>query len=194
MAQEKLFLVTHIDQGIHHLQTSRLILRNWKQNDIEPFAILNSDPRVCEFLPNVLSQEETLTSVIKIQSHFKKHAFGLFAVELISTKTFIGFVGLKYFSFDSHFTPSVELAWRLSWKNWGQGLATEAAQKVTQYGFETLGLPEILAITAKNNQGSRRVMEKLGMFTNEDENFLHPQLEYSHPLAEHVLYRFHDKK
>jgi len=194
MAQEKLFLVTHIDQGIHHLQTSRLILRNWKQNDIEPFAILNSDPRVCEFLPNVLSQEETLTSVIKIQSHFKKHAFGLFAVELISTKTFIGFVGLKYFSFDSHFTPSVELAWRLSWDNWGQGLATEAAQKVTQYGFETLGLPEILAITAKNNQGSRRVMEKLGMFTNEDENFLHPQLEYSHPLAEHVLYRFHDKK
>ena len=106
MAQEKLFLVTHIDQGIHHLQTSRLILRNWKQNDIEPFAILNSDPRVCEFLPNVLSQEETLTSVIKIQSHFKKHAFGLFAVELISTKTFIGFVGLKYFSFDSHFTPA----------------------------------------------------------------------------------------
>jgi len=194
MAQEKLFLVTHIDQGIHHLQTSRLILRNWKQNDIEPFAILNSDPRVCEFLPNVLSQEETLTSVIKIQSHFKKHAFGLFAVELISTKTFIGFVGLKYFSFDSHFTPSVELAWRLSWENWGQGLATEAAQKVTQYGFETLGLPEILAITAKNNQRSRRVMEKLGMFTNEDENFLHPQLEYSHPLAEHVLYRFHDKK
>ena len=194
MAQEKLFLVTHIDQGIHHLQTSRLILRNWKQNDIEPFAILNSDPRVCEFLPNVLSQEETLTSVIKIQSHFKKHAFGLFAVELISTKTFIGFVGLKYFSFDSHFTPSVELAWRLSWENWGQGLATEAAQKVTQYGFETLGLPEILAITAKNNQRSRRVMEKLGMFTNEDENFLHPQLEYSHPLAEHVLYRFHDKE
>ena len=194
MAQEKLFLVTHIDQGIHHLQTSRLILRNWKQNDIEPFAILNSDPRVCEFLPNVLSQEETLTSVIKIQSHFKKHAFGLFAVELISTKTFIGFVGLKYFSFDSHFTPSVELAWRLSWENWGQGLATEAAQKVTQYGFETLGLPEILAITAKNNQRSRRVMEKLGMFTNEDENFLHPQLEYSHPLAEHVLYRFNDKE
>ena len=194
MAQEKLFLVTHIDQGIHHLQTSRLILRNWKQNDIEPFAILNSDPRVCEFLPNVLSQEETLSSVMKIQSHFKKHAFGLFAVELISTKTFIGFVGLKYFSFDSHFTPSVELAWRLSWENWGQGLATEAAQKVTQYGFETLGLPEILAITAKRNQRSRRVMEKLGMFTNEDENFLHPQLEYSHPLAEHVLYRFHDKK
>ena len=194
MAQEKLFLVTHIDQGIHHLQTSRLILRNWKQNDIEPFAILNSDPRVCEFLPNVLSQEETLSSVLKIQSHFKKHAFGLFAVELISTKTFIGFVGLKYFSFDSHFTPSVELAWRISWENWGQGLATEAAQKVTQYGFETLGLPEILAITAKNNQRSRKVMEKLGMFTNEDENFLHPQLEYSHPLAEHVLYRFHDKK
>ena len=194
MAQEKLFLVTHIDQGIHHLQTSRLILRNWKQNDIEPFAILNSDPRACEFLPNVLSQEETLTSVIKIQSHFKKHAFGLFAVELISTKTFIGFVGLKYFSFDSHFTPSVELAWRLSWENWGQGFATEAAQKVTQYGFKTLGLPEILAITAKNNQRSRRVMEKLGMFTNEDENFLHPQLECSHPLAEHVLYRFHDKK
>ena len=85
-------------------------------------------------------------------------------------------------------------AWRLSWKNWGHGLATEAAQKVTQYGFETLGLPEILAITAKRNRRSRRVMEKLGMFTNEDENFLHPQLEHNHPLSEHVLYRFRNNK
>ena len=194
MAWKNPFVVTHADQDIHQLKTSRLILRNWRQTDIRPFAILNSDPRVCEFLPNILTYEETVTSVTKIESHFKEYGFGLFAVELISTKTFIGFVGLKYFSFDSHFTPSVELAWRLSWKNWGHGLATEAAQKVTQYGFETLGLPEILAITAKNNQRSRKVMEKLGMFTNEDENFLHPQLEYSHPLAEHVLYRFHDKK
>ena len=87
MAQEKLFVVIPIDQGIHQLQTSRLILRNWKQKDIEPFAILNSDPRAWEFLPNILSREETLTSVKKIQSHFKKHAFGLFAVELISTKS-----------------------------------------------------------------------------------------------------------
>ena len=194
MAWKNPFVVTHADQDIHQLKTSRLILRNWRQTDIRPFAILNSYPRVCEFLPNILTYEETVTSVTKIESHFKEYGFGLFAVELISTKTFIGFVGLKYFSFDSHFTPSVELAWRLSWENWGQGLATEAAQKVTQYGFETLGLPEILAITAKNNQRSRKVMEKLGMFTNEDENFLHPQLEYSHPLAEHVLYRFHDKK
>lgn len=186
--------MTHADQDIHQLKTSRLILRNWRQTDIRPFAILNSDPRVCEFLPNILTYEETVTSVTKIESHFKEYGFGLFAVELISTKTFIGFVGLKYFSFDSHFTPSVELAWRLSWENWGQGLATEAAQKVTQYGFETLGLPEILAITAKRNQRSRRVMEKLGMFTNEDENFLHPQIEYNHRLSEHVLYRFRNNK
>ena len=186
--------MTHADQDIHQLRTSRLILRNWRQTDIQPFTILNSDPRVCEFLPNILTYEETVTSVTKIESHFKEYGFGLFAVELISTKTFIGFVGLKYFSFDSHFTPSVELAWRLSWKNWGHGLATEAAQKVTQYGFETLGLPEILAITAKRNQRSRRVMEKLGMFTNEDENFLHPQLEHNHPLSEHVLYRFRNNK
>ena len=186
--------MTHADQDIHQLKTSRLILRNWRQTDIRPFAILNSDPRVCEFLPNILTYEETVTSVTKIESHFKEYGFGLFAVELIRTKTFIGFVGLKYFSFDSHFTPSVELAWRLSWENWGQGLATEAAQKVTQYGFETLGLPEILAITAKRNQRSRRVMEKLGMFTNEDENFLHPQIEYNHRLSEHVLYRFRNNK
>ena len=194
MAWKNPFVVTHADQDIHQLKTSRLILRNWRQTDIRPFAILNSDPRVCEFLPNILTYEETVTSVTKIESHFKEYGFGLFAVELISTKTFIGFVGLKYFSFDSHFTPSVELAWRLSWKNWGHGLATEAAQKVTQYGFEMLGLPEILAITAKRNQRSRRVMEKLGMFTNEDENFLHPQLEHNHPLSEHVLYRFRNNK
>ena len=86
MAQEKLFVVIHIDQGIHQLQTSRLILRNWKQKDIEPFAILNSDPRVCEFLPNILSREETLTSVKKIQSHFKKHAFALLLLSSLTQK------------------------------------------------------------------------------------------------------------
>ena len=130
MAQEKLFVMTQTDQEIHQLQTSRLILRNWRRKDIEPFAMLNSDPRVCEFLPTILSREETVTS----------------------------------------------------------------AKKVTQYSFEALGLPETLPIPAKNNQRSRTVMDKLEMFTNEDENFLHPQLEYSHPVTEHVLYRFNDKE
>ena len=175
--------------NMHRIETPRLILRNWRKEDIEPFSLLNGDPRVCEFLPNVITRKETLASVEKIQLHFKEFGFGLFAAELRSTKKFIGFVGLKYFSFHAPFTPNIELAWRLSWEHWGKGLATEAALKVTQYGFETLKLPEILAITAKNNKRSWRVMEKLGMLSNPEENFLHPQLDHLHPLSEHVLYR-----
>ena len=176
--------------NIQNLETARLILRNWQREDIEPFALLNADPRVCEFLPNVLTRKETLASLNKIQSHFKEFSFGLFAVELRATNKFIGFVGLKYFSFDAHFTPNVELAWGLSWEYWGKGLATEAARRVTRYGFECLKLPEILAITAKNNKRSCRVMEKLGMKSNPEENFMHPQLDHEDPLSEHVLYRF----
>jgi len=175
---------------IQNLNTPRLILRNWKRDDIEPFVLLNADPRVCEFLPNLITREETLASLDKIQSHFRDFGFGLFAVELRSANKFIGFVGLKYFSFDAHFTPNVELAWRLSWEHWGKGLATEAARRVTRYGFECLKLPEILAITAKNNKRSWRVMEKLGMKSNPKENFKHPQLDHQDPLSEHVLYRF----
>ncbi len=141
MAYQKKFVVNN-ETYIENLETPRLILRKWKREDIEPFALLNADPRVCEFLPNVITREETLASLDKIQSHFNDFGFGLFAVELRSTNKFIGFVGLKYFSFDAHFTPNVELAWRLSWKYWGQGLATEAAKNVTQYGFECLKLPE----------------------------------------------------
>ena len=189
MAYQKKFVVNN-ETYIENLETPRLILRNWKREDIEPFALLNADPRVCEFLPNVITREETLASLDKIQSHFNDFGFGLFAVELRSTNKFIGFVGLKYFSFDAYFTPNVELAWRLSWEYWGQGLATEAAKKVTRYGFECLKLPEILAITAKNNKRSWRVMEKLGMTSNPEENFMHPQLDHRDPLSEHVLYRF----
>ena len=116
MAYQKKFVVNN-ETYIENLETPRLILRNWKQEDIEPFALLNADPRVCEFLPNVITREETLASLDKIQSHFRDFGFGLFAVELRSTNKFIGFVGLKYFSFDAHFTPNVELAWRLSWES-----------------------------------------------------------------------------
>ena len=96
--------------NIHRIETPRLILRNWRKEDIEPFSLLNGDPRVCEFLPNVITRKETLASVEKIQSHFKEFGFGLFAAELRSTKKFIGFVGLKYFSFHEPFTPNIELA------------------------------------------------------------------------------------
>ena len=91
---------------IQNLNTQRLILRNWKREDIEPFALLNADPKVCEFLPNLITRKETLASLDEIQLHFRDFGFGLFAVELRSSNKFIGFVGLKYFSFDAHFTPA----------------------------------------------------------------------------------------
>jgi RimJ/RimL family protein N-acetyltransferase len=102
---------------------------------------------------------------------------------------FIGFVGLSRPSFSAHFTPCVEIGWRLSHEHWGHGYATEAARAAAWDGFERVGLREIVSFTAVANQRSRRVMQLLGMHRLEHEDFDHPLLPQGHPLRRHVLYR-----
>src|SRR5215469_20632 len=129
------------------LQTERLILRTWRQSDREPFARLNADPVVMEFFPACLSRAESDEAVDRIEAHFRRHGFGLFAVELRAEQAFIGFTGLSVPRFEAHFTPCVEIGWRLAKKYWGQGLATEAAHAAVRYGFDTIGLQEIVSFT-----------------------------------------------
>lgn len=173
------------------IETPRLILRNWQDSDRAPFAKMNADPRVMEFFPAPLTRQQSDALVAKIETHFRKHGFGPYAAELRPKGTFVGFIGLSVPSFHAHFTPCVEIGWRLARTVWGQGLATEGAQAALKYGLDTLGLKEIVSFTVPANLRSRRVMEKLGMTHDPAEDFDHPQLPPGHPLRRHVLYRLH---
>jgi RimJ/RimL family protein N-acetyltransferase len=171
------------------IQTERLRLRRWLPADREPFAALNADPRVVEYLPAALSREESDARAARIEAHFDRHGFGLWAVEILQVAPFAGFVGLGIASFEAPFTPCVEISWRLAASYWGHGYATEGARAVLAFGFEALQLEEIVSFTVPNNLRSRRVMERIGMIHNPADDFEHPGLPAGHWLRRHVLYR-----
>jgi RimJ/RimL family protein N-acetyltransferase len=171
------------------LRTERLILRLWRPEDREPFAAMNADPRVMEYFPALQSRDESDATVARIEAHFEKHGFGLWAVEIVDGAPFAGLLGLCYPRFEAHFTPCVEIGWRLAAEHWGHGYATEGARAALAYGFDSLKLTETVAMTAPHNLRSRRVMEKLGMTRRPGDDFDHPMLAPEHPLRRHVLYR-----
>jgi RimJ/RimL family protein N-acetyltransferase len=171
------------------LRTARLRLRRWRTADRIPFAALNADPRVMEFFPALLSRAQSDQLATRIEQHFERHGFGLWAVEIPRVASFAGFIGLSVPAFDAHFTPCVEIGWRLSAEHWHSGYATEGARAVLAFGLETLTLSEIVSFTVPANQRSRRVMERIGMARDPADDFEHPGLPAGHPLRRHVLYR-----
>jgi RimJ/RimL family protein N-acetyltransferase len=173
----------------HEIRTERTCLRRWRAVDREPFARINADPRVAEFLHDPLTREQSDAMIDRIEAHFTERGFSLWAVELPGISLLAGCLGLQVPRFEAHFTPCVEIAWRLAPEHWGRGFATEAARAVLAFGFEVLGLPEIVSFGVRENQRSRRVMERLGMTTDPREDFDHPALDVGHPLSRHVLYR-----
>ncbi|HEX4999241.1 MAG TPA: GNAT family N-acetyltransferase [Terriglobia bacterium] len=171
------------------LETDRLLLRRWKDSDREPFAAMNANPRVMEFFPSCLSREESDEFIDRAESHFDIHGFGLFATELKADHAFIGFIGLHVATFQAHFTPCVEIGWRIAEPYWGRGLATEGAREVIRFAFEHLRLDSLVSFTAPENMASRRLMEKLGMTHDPAEDFDHPRLPEGHRLRRQALYR-----
>jgi RimJ/RimL family protein N-acetyltransferase len=153
--------------------TDRLKLRAWRHTDREPFATLNADPRVTEHFPSTLSREESDALVDNIVAKFEKHGFGFWAVEVPGVAAFVGFIGLSVPNFETHFTPCVEVGWRLSREHWNHGYATEGAEAALRFGFQTLQLDQIVAFTVPGNVRSRRVMEKIGMAHNPADDFDH---------------------
>ena len=171
------------------LRTERLWLRRWRAEDRPLMARINADPRVVEFLPGPLSPEESDARLDRIEAHFAEHGFGLWAVEVPGVTPLAGFVGLSVPRFEAHFTPCVEIGWRLDADLWNRGYATEGALAVLKFGFTALGLEEIVSFTVPANLRSRRVMEKIGMTHSPADDFDHPLLPASHRLSRHVLYR-----
>ena len=171
------------------IETERLLLRRWKESDREPFARMNADPLVMEFLGPLLSREQTGALIERAENHFDKHGFGPYAVELRETGEFAGFVGISVPTFQAHFTPCVEIGWRLKSESWGQGYATEGARRVVRHAFFEIGLNNLVSFTAEANLRSRHVMDKLGMSHIEEDDFDHPRVPAGSPLRRHVLYR-----
>ena len=175
--------------GVPILTTPRLRLRQWREEDLAPFAALNADPQVMEFFPKTLTRAESDAVAGRIRDHFARHGFGFWAVEAPGIADFMGFVGLAVPSFEAHFTPCVEIGWRLAREHWGHGYATEAATAALAFGFGDRALEEIVAFTAPANIPSRRVMGRLGMRRSPADDFEHPAIAEGHPLRSLVLYR-----
>ncbi len=168
------------------LHTERLLLRGWRPEDRDPFAALNADPVVMEHFPAPLARAESDGFVDSVEANLADRGWGLWAAERRDTGAFIGFIGLNVPGFEADFTPCVEVGWRLAREHWGVGFAPEGAREAVRFGFEELGLEEIVSFTTVGNHNSRRVMEKIGMRL--DREFDHPRLPEGSPIRRHVLY------
>jgi ribosomal-protein-alanine N-acetyltransferase len=150
---------------------------------------MNADPLVMEHFPERLSRRQSDELIEKIEAGFEAHGYGLWALELRESGEFVGFTGLAKPAFDAHFTPAVEIGWRLAHSAWGEGYATEAARAALAFGFEEAGLAEIVSFTTVANARSRAVMERIGMAHDPADDFDHPGIPVGHPQSRHVLYR-----
>jgi RimJ/RimL family protein N-acetyltransferase len=174
------------------IQTPRLGLRTWQESDLEPFASINANPKAMQFYPNTLDKAASKKMILRIQKQYKDYGFSVYAVDLLKSKQFIGYIGFMRPNFKSYFTPCVEIGWRLDPTVWNKGLATEGALACLDYGFNTLNFKEIYSFTAEINKPSERVMQKIGL--QKIDTFMHPSLEKESPLALHVLYRISNPK
>jgi RimJ/RimL family protein N-acetyltransferase len=172
---------------VTELHTERLLLRQWRDADLDPWAALNADPEVREYFPTALTRDESAESMRRFQKDIEQRGWGWWAVEVRDTGAFIGFTGLDPVDDGYPFT-GVEAGWRLARSAWGHGYATEAARAALAYGFDTLGLPEILAVTAVGNLRSQAVMRRLGMTRDPADDFDDPDVPPG-PLRRSVLFR-----
>jgi len=173
---------------MHELTTERLLLRAWRPEDRTPFAALNADPEVMRHFPSRLTRRESDAMADRIEAHFEREGWGLWAMEQRSTGAFLGFTGLARPTFDAPFMPAVEIGWRLARGAWGQGYASEAARAGTAFAFDELGLEEIVSMAVVANARSRAVMRRIGMQHDPEGDFDHPLVDEPH-LRRHVLYR-----
>ena len=174
------------------LETDRLLLRTFEITDCDALTLINQDPVVMEYLPVIGDRKKTIGHIKLIMKHQEQYGYSLYAVDIKSSGEMIGFVGLlhrKKEEFNTHFTPFTGIGWRLSSQHWNQGYATEAALAVLKYAFKQLNLTEIVSWTVPQNKASRRVMEKIGLHYNFEDDFDDPRIAKDSHLCRQVLYR-----
>jgi RimJ/RimL family protein N-acetyltransferase len=171
------------------LVSPRLILRPWRDADRPPFAAMSADPEVMAHLTQLATRAASDAWIDRQITHQSEHGFCFWAVELKEDATFVGSVGLRWVGYDAHFTPAVEVGWRIARPFWGRGLAPEAARAALRFGFADPRRREIVANTSVENSKSRRVMAKLGMSRDAADDFDHPRVAEGDPRRRQVLYR-----
>jgi ribosomal-protein-alanine N-acetyltransferase len=169
--------------------TERLWLRQWRDDDWAPFAALNADREVMRYFPARLDEQESNAFAYRNAALLEVQGYGLWAVEVLATGEFVGFVGLNQPRWEASFTPCTEVGWRLARSAWGKGCATEGARAALAVAFGPLGLEEVVSFTTVANTRSRAVMARLGMTRDPAEDFNHPNLDPDSPVSRHVLYR-----
>ncbi|MDH0082796.1 GNAT family N-acetyltransferase [Stutzerimonas stutzeri] len=170
------------------LETSRLRLRSWHDDDLEPLAQLCADPEVMRYDPALLSRDECAALMVRSRLHLLRHGFGLWALERKDSGAFIGYCGLVWAP-SSVPGSAVELRWGVACEQWGQGLVREAAQTALKCAFGALGLDEVVACVSQINEPGRQLLEGLGMRPEPATTFGHPDVSPEHPLHTQVLYR-----
>lgn len=175
------------------ITTPRLVMRQWREEDLAPFAAMNADPKVMEFFPATLTREQSDGMAQRCRALIAERGWGIWALETRDDGKFIGFLGLHTPGYNLPFTPCVEMGWRLCTDAWGKGLASEAARAAFDVGFNRLNLNEIVAFTALPNIRSQALMQRMGMTLSPDENFDHPAVEAGSWLQKHCLYRLGKK-
>ncbi|MES0884788.1 GNAT family N-acetyltransferase [Roseibium sp. SCP14] len=173
------------------IETERLLLRGWREGDIEPFSEICSDPEVMRYFPEPLTRQKTEKLIAMGRGCFKAHGAFYSPVEVKATGEFIGFVGLDVHADRTSLpaAPCIDIGWRLKRSAWGKGYASEAATAWLRFGFETKCYDEIVSFTPAINEASQKVMTRLGMTRNPEEDFDHPYFSKGHKLASHRLYR-----
>ncbi|MGG5290245.1 GNAT family N-acetyltransferase [Pseudomonas shirazensis] len=174
---------------IPKLESARLILRQWHDEDLAEFAAMSADPQVMRYFPAPLSRVEAAALIGRVRGHFNEYGYGLWALERKDTGAFIGMTGLLNVNFDAPFAPAVEIGWRLARRHWGLGFASEAAWTCLRCAFAQLRLEQVVSFTSENNLASQKVMQAIGMQQDLDGSFDHPKLAADDPLRRHVLYR-----
>ena len=169
------------------IETARLILRPWRDEDREAFAAINGDPRVSDWLGGPISREQSDATLERIGAQIAADGFGFFAAERKADRRLVGMIGLRR-QMDAPPAPCLELGWRLAPDAQGAGLATEGAQAALDWGFAHQDADEILAWTARSNVASQAVMRRIGMAPDPARDFDHPTLALDHPLRRHVVF------
>lgn len=160
--------------------------RNWRESDIDVLAEMNADEEVMEFFPDLISREESIDFISRMQKQFSVSGFCYFAVEELETNELIGFTGLSEQNFEADFTPCIDIGWRLKRSAWNRGYATEGAKACIGFAFAQLKIEKVYAIAPLINKRSELVMKKAGM--ERVRTFRHPKLQNDERLEDCVLY------
>ncbi len=173
-------------------KSERIGFRNWTNEDLDEFAILNSDEEVMEHFPKTLTSYEVRDLIIKLKKHFSENGFTYYAVEVLDSREFIGMIGLAFQEYKTRFTPAIDIGWRLNRKAWGKGYATEGAKRCLEYGFNELDIKKIISVCTINNRKSENVMKKIGM--TKIGEFNHPELVNCPNYEKHYCYEITKKE